>query len=205
MRTTILNLLTLLVSFQLFAQKNKSNIRIGLLYAIDQNISQEHMPVDEYTGYSADYDQFNYKIGLTTEYAVNKGLTLNSGVIFSNKNFTGSYYCAVCDFAEPPAPEKIQLQFIEVPLSLRYYFFYSKLRVFADAGFINQLTLDPGFFEKEYLLSASIGGGVEYNIHQSLAIQFMTEYNKGLTDLYKESDFKIDIISFRFGLMKRFN
>ena len=204
MKTKILILIIAIIGFNLYGQNdNPRNLRFGILFTLDSNLSSENFGIDEYTGYSADYNKTNYKIGLSVEYLLRNGFTLNSGFNYSNKNFTGTYYCYTCNFAVPPSPEKIELQFVEIPLSLRYYFLPSGLKLFADIGLINQFSLTNKIVENKYNMSGKLGCGIEYNLNPKLAFQLVTEYNKGLTNMFKESDFKIKTISFGLGIIKK--
>lgn len=173
-----------------------------MFFTLDNNLSSESFAMTEYTGYSADYDKTNYKIGLSAEYLLKNGFSLYSGVNYSNKNFTGTYYCAVCDFLVPPSPEVIELQFIEIPVSLRYYFLPNKLKIYVDIGLINQFEISNKIIKNKYNISGKLGCGIEYNLNPKLAFQLFTEYNKGLANMFEESDFKIKTISFGFGIVK---
>ena len=204
MKTKILILILTIICLNLYGQNdNPRNLRFGILFTLDRNLSSENFVIDEYTGYSAEYNKTNFKIGLSVEYLLRNGFTLNSGFNYSNKDFTGTYYCAVCNFIAPPSPENIELQFIEIPLSLRYYFLPSDLKLFADIGLINQFSLTNKIVENKYNMSGKLGCGIEYNLNPKLAFQLVTEYNKGLTNMFKESDFKIKTISFGLGIVKK--
>lgn len=204
MKSKILILLITIISLNFYGQNdNPRNLRLGILFILDNNLSSENFAIDEYSGYSADYNKTNYKIGFSAEYLLKNGFTLNSGFNYSNKNFTGTYYCYTCNFAVLPSPEKIELQFIEIPLSLRYYFLPSELKIYADIGLINQFSMSNEIVENKYNISGKLGCGIEYNLNPKLALQLVTEYNKGLTNMFKESDFKIKTISFGLGIMKK--
>lgn len=204
MKAKMLILIIAIIGVNLYGQNdNPRNLRFGILFTLDSNLSSENFRIDEYTGYSADYNKTNYKIGLSIEYLLRNGFTLNSGFNYSNKNFTGTYYCAVCSFIDAPSPEKIELEFAEIPLSLRYYFLPGNLKIYADVGLINQFALTNKIVENKYNISGKLGCGMEYNFNPKLAFQLVTEYNEGLTNMFKESDFKIKTISFGLGIVKK--
>ena len=97
-------------------QKNsESNLRIGLSAGFIKNLSSEKMPISEYTGFSSDYKKTNYKFGLDMEYLLKANVTLNGAIIYSNMDFTGTYFCDVCDFAFSPSPEEVDFQFYGGP------------------------------------------------------------------------------------------
>ena len=53
------------------------------------------------------------------------------------------------------------------------------------------------------ILIGKLGVGLEYHINKKLAIQFITEYNKGFSNIFEDSEFKNEILSFRLGIVKR--
>lgn len=161
------------------------------------------MPVGEYTGYSAEYDKFNYRLGVKVEREWSSGFTLNAAVIYSNKDFTGTYYCQVCDFSGPIGPQEVDFRFMEVPLSLRYYFLPDKLRIFGELGINNQFSLNQDIADGAYALGVKSGGGVEYNFNREMSLQLFVDYHKGMTNLINDTDFKINYIGFGAGLLKR--
>lgn len=203
MKKGIIILFAIIISINSYSQEETKNFRIGVILTLDSNLSSERIEFDKYTGYIAEYNKTNYKIGISAEYLLKNGFTINSGFNYSNKNFTGTYYCAVCNFLIPPSPEKIEMQFVEIPLSLRYYFLPSSLKVYADIGLINQFSLKNKIIENKYNISGKLGFGIEYNLNSNLAFQLGTEYNHGLTNIFKESNFKIKTISFGLGIIKK--
>ena len=193
-----------LICFNSYGQnENTKDLRLGLLYTFDNNRSTENFRFDDYEGYSVDYDKTNYRIGLSVEYFVKDKLTINSSIIYSNKDFTGVYYCVVCDFIGAINPERIDLQFIEIPLSLKYYFLPNRFKLFADLGISNQFVIKNKEVDKSYILGVKFGGGIEYSLNQNLVIQIMAESNKGITNLLDVSDFKLDYFSLGIGIQKR--
>jgi opacity protein-like surface antigen len=170
---------------------------------IEENLSSKTIAFTEYTGYSADYDKTNYRLGLNFEYGLKNAFSINSAFNYSNKDYTGTYYCAVCDFAFPPSPENIDFRFLEIPLTLRYYFFPNKTRIFTELGLNNHIVLTNAITDKSYGLGIKFGGGIEYNLTQNIALQMLIDYNKGITNSYDESNFKVDYMAFGIGVMKR--
>ena len=95
------------------------------------------MAFDQYTGYSADYDKINYRLGLNLEYQLKQKLSINTAIRYSKKDFTGTDFCEVCAVSVHTSTEDIYFRFIDVPLSLRYYFLPEKLGLLCDVGFNN--------------------------------------------------------------------
>ena len=200
--TTILAILCSV--FSLNAQNSPNNFRIGITTSIDKNISSETLAFDQYTGYSADYDKINYRLGLNLEYQLKQNLSINTAIQYSNKDFTGTYFCG-CDSSDPFFPEAIDFRFIKVPVSLRYYFLPHRLGLFGEVGINNQFILNEELTDKSYALGINLGTGLEYHFTETLAFQFLVDYNRGVTNLnlYNQSDFKINYLGFGIGIMKK--
>lgn len=176
---------------------------LGIFYSMDQNKSSKSWSFNNYTGYSAKYDKPNFKIGLLTEYKLNKSLSIESGVQYSDKDFTGTFYCEVCDFITVPSPEKIDLTFLEIPVSVQYYFLPGKTKIYTDIGLINQFALKNSIIEKNYIISGKTGLGLEYNLDERFAFQLGLEYNQGLTKMLPDPDFKFKTISINFSILHK--
>jgi len=161
------------------------------------------MAFAKYTGYSVKNDKTNYRFGLNVEYVLKNEITINSAINYSNKDFTGTYYCMVCDFSVPPSPESIDFRFLEIPLTMRYYFFPEKFRLFGELGLNNQFVLSKETTDNLFGLGIKFGAGMEYNLGRDIALQLLLDYNKGITGFYRESNFKVDYLAFGIGMMKR--
>lgn len=202
MKNLILTLFILCSGFSVKAQDSSNHLRLGITTSIDKNLSSKTVAVDQYTGYSAEYDKVNYRVGLNLEYKLSQVLSINTAFQYSNKDFTGTYFCEVCDFAVPPSPEDIDFRLIEVPLSLRYYFSPNGLGLFGQIGINNQFLLNEKITDKRYALGIKIGAGLEYDLTQKLALQFLLDYNRSMTNLYNASGIKINYLGFGVGIMK---
>ena len=204
--------IVLLSSIVLLGQENdQSKLRIGMSAGLSKNLSSEIVPISEYTGFSGDYNKTNYRIGLNMDYSLKGSLTIFSAFNYSNLDFTGTYFCAVCDFAFPPSPEEIEFRFIEIPIGVRYYFFPSKIRLFSEFGLNNIFQLNSLSEESSrnrYVLGYKLGGGLEYSFSEKIALQIGFDYNNSISNLFKDSyfggsDFKLKSITFGIGLLKR--
>ena len=110
---------------------------MGFNTSIEKNMSSEKIAFGKKAGYSADYNKTNYRLGLNFEYELKANFSIKASINYSNKDFTGTYYCAVCDFLIPPSPQDIDFRFIEVPLTLKYYLLPNKIRLFGEFGINN--------------------------------------------------------------------
>ncbi|MCF6222140.1 MAG: PorT family protein [Flavobacteriaceae bacterium] len=202
-KTLLIFGIILFFTYGINAQEKLSKLRIGLNTSLEKNLSSENIAFDKYTGYSADYNKTNYRIGLNLEYEIKTRLSINTAINYSNKDFTGTYYCAVCFFIVPPSPQNIDFRFIEVPLTLKYYFLPNKIRLFGEVGLNNLFSLNKEVTDNSYGLGVKFGGGIEYNLSKKIALQMTMDYNNVISKLYKESDFKLKSFAFGIGIMKR--
>lgn len=202
------NIISIYIVFSIFtygiqAQNENSDFRIGLVTSFEINTSSKYVSFDQYTGYSADYDKFNYRIGLNFEYSLTENISINSALNYSNKDFTGTYYCAVCDFIAPINPKNIDFRFIEVPLTIKYYFLPNNIKLFGVLGFNNLFLLNREVTDYSYGLGIKLGGGIEYELSKKIAMQIILDYNSAISNFYKESDFKLKSMDVGIGIMKR--
>jgi len=203
MNRPIIFIILFLATASIKAQDNPGRFGIGFTASVEKNLSSEIMAITEYTGYSATYNKTNYRFGPNIEYWLKNEITLNSAIYYSNKDFTGTYYCATCNFLVAPRPQDIDFRSIEVPLTIRYYFFPEKIRLFGELGLNNQFVLSKNTTDKKYGLGVKFGAGLEYNLGKNIALQLLIDYNKGITNFYDESDFKVDYMAFGIGAVKR--
>ncbi|MEH6682431.1 MAG: porin family protein [Sediminicola sp.] len=194
-------ILFLLMCFALHSQNGPKWLRLGVTLSSDYNISSQNIELGNYMGYTASYDRTNYSLGLQAEKFLTTDMSVNLGLQFSQKNFTGTFYCAVCDWAMPPNPETIRMQFLEIPIGVRKYFLPGKWKLFADVGLLNQIALKNDLETNSYLLSANVGGGTEYKIGTRWSLQLKAFYNRALTNTFEGSGHKMQFLAFGMGIM----
>ncbi len=197
----LISIIILLFTCSLSAQENKSKFRIGLTMSLVENLSDDTIEFDQYQGLNAEYDKTNYRLGVTLEYGLGEKSSVNTAINYSNMDFTSTFYCEVCDFEVLPSPQDADLSFIEIPVTLKYYFLKNTLRPFAEVGVTNLFLLEEDIITNSYALSATIGGGLEYAITERIALQAAVDYNQGVTNLFKESDYKLKTLAFGIGVM----
>lgn len=186
--TTILTFL--FCSATIKAQEIPGKFRIGLSAGLEKNVSSDRMAFSQYTGFLADYDRLNYRVGLNISYPLKSNLAMNAAVNYSNKDFTGTYFCDVCDFAVSPSPEKIDFRFIEVPITLKYYFSPHKIRMFGEAGLNNLFPLTNLEYEAKansFVAGLKLGIGIAYDLSQNTALELELNYNNSISKLFKDS------------------
>jgi Outer membrane protein beta-barrel domain len=192
----ILLISVLLLQIGIYAQNNlKWNI--GIEYSID-NLSIDNGKNNDYLitqgnidGYGIEFDKNNHSLGLKSQYFFNEKLSFSSGLLYSNKDFTGTYNCATCDFGF--RPEIIKQRFIIIPVSIDYTFLKGNLKPMIRVGFKNNIEIDNDLKEKSkgYFLEAFLGASINYNILQSWNLGIGYNYQTALTDLYKTDEYNL--------------
>ncbi len=189
------------------AQEVTDKFRIGIAASWDKNMSTERLAFGKYTGYTADYNKFNFSFGGIMEYFFKSNLSLNGALNYTNRGFTGTYFCDVCDFEFPPTPEEVDFRFIEVPMTVKYYLSPNKIRLFGEVGLNNVLPLNnPGYKARinSYVIGFKLGGGIDYPINQETAIQLSLNYNNTISKLFKDAYYEgpyFKLKSFNFGIV----
>lgn len=196
----------LLLQIKISAQNNlKWNV--GIEFSID-NISIDNGDNNAYLitqgnidGYGVDFDKNNFSLGLTTQYFINKKLSISSGLLYSNKDFTGTFNCATCG-GSPPfptySPETIKQRFLVIPASIDYTFLFGSLMPVLKAGLKNNVEISNDLKEvsKGYFLEAFFGAFVKYKFLENWNIGFGYNYQIALTDLYKTDEFNLKTNNF---------
>ena len=107
-----------------------------------------------------------------------------------------------------PYPQRVELRFIEVPLSFKLYLNPQKQRFYGLIGLNNQFNLATEKSEyinlyidyNTYSIGAKVGDGIEYKTNSKIAIQLFSNYNKGLSNNFRDSDYKLNYLSIGSGI-----
>ncbi len=201
----ILLITFLLLQFSLYSQ-NTSHWNIGIEFSIDNISFSEEIDGKDYiltegssTGYEGiDYDQNNYTLGLTIRHFFGEKLGISSGILYSNKDFTGAYTCVVCNAFTAPTPEIIEQRFLVVPVSIFYSLLPGKLKPILESGFKNNFEIQNNAQGKSkgYFLEAFIGGSINYGFTENLTAGIGYNYQTAITDLYKTDGYNLRTSSF---------
>ncbi len=65
------------------------------------------------------------------------------------------------------------------------------------------LALNKDVISNEYGLELTLGGGIEYKLSKRTALQMTLNYDKGISSLYNDADFKLKALTLGIGMMKR--
>ena len=122
MKKTIILAILILISLTSYSQ-NEKKWKFGIKFLANNNLSSEYLVTDgNNNSYSIKYDKFNYTFGIISEYKLKTKFIIETGLEYSNKDFTGEYNCASC-FPYPWVypKETINQRFIQIPIILKYY------------------------------------------------------------------------------------
>lgn len=202
MMKKLLLLSFLLIQNGLYAQ-NISKWNLGLEFSWDQLGLAEGIYRSDYivtlgtaTGYNVDFDQFNYSLGLKGQYKFNERLGLSTGLLYSNKDFTGAFDCSVCSVdsgSKITGPRIIEQQFLSIPLSLDYSLSTGRLRPVLTGGFRNNIEAknDLEEYSNGYFLEGFLGASLHYDLADKLNVRIGYRYQTALSDLYKTDEFNL--------------
>lgn len=192
---------------------NTSSFRMGVTGSIEVNLAPERFALANGTGYETTYDHFNYSVGPLLEYRLSGLFFLTLGLTYSNKSFTGTYYCDYCDFGSPSLPEKVKLKYLEIPITGRYYFDFKKIRPFGEIGLVNQLVIDAensnpqnrsdaSTLNGHYFMAGKLGVGGEIRASPTLSVQLGVAYIQGFINLEKRSDYNTKTLGVKIAVLK---
>lgn len=184
----ITTILFFCISTNLYAQQ-ESNWKLGLEISKD-NLSGENYVVTSgfISGYTIEYTERNYSIGILTGFNLNERVTISSGLFFSNKNVSGAVICHTCGVI----PALIKQQYLSVPVSVSYGILKSRLRPHLKLGFINNISLtnelensNEYFSSNGYFIEGFVGLSLSYKLGENWEAEIGYNYRTALTPMYK--------------------
>lgn len=190
MKKTIVLAILILISLTTYSQ-NEKKWKLGIKFLANNNLSSEYLVTDgNLNSYSIEYDKFNYTFGFISEYKLKTRFIIETGIEYSNKDFTGIYNCASC-FPYPWAypKETINQRFIQIPIILKYYLIDKEIKLSIKTGLKNNFSVKNKLENKKYYLDGILGSEVEYEIIDKWNLGLGFQYNKSLTDLYDDKNF----------------
>lgn len=111
---------------------------------------------------------FQFTTGVGINYRLPKNLEFSTGLRFSQKNQDLVYWNYFCGTGMidclPPSYNPITRQFLEIPLTARYYFLPGKFKLHVESGWNTSYRLgkSPSSTKPEWILGAQGGFGVNY-------------------------------------------
>jgi hypothetical protein len=205
MKRNLFLLFILALSLKFYGQtvkESNDDWKIGVKFSFDNSSSSKTISNSQYIGYSLEFDKPNHTTGITLERKLSNKFSINSGLEYSNKDFTGTYYCAVCEFITLPLPQTYELRFLQVPINIKYEYQINSFSLFALSGVTNSFTVKNQLNENNYLLSGNIGLGMGYKINENWIFELSSEYNKSFTKLYENANYNQKYVGIIIGIKK---
>lgn len=138
--------------------------------------------------------KINYNFGIKSMYAVNEKVMISSGILYSNKDFSGTLTCDTCQFFADSFPVLIKQRFLNIPISLIYKIVDRKIKPNIEIGMNNNIEIDNDLerLSNKYFLEGFIGASFLYQFNENWNIVLGYKYQTALTDLYKSDKFNLN-------------
>ncbi|MCF6169060.1 hypothetical protein [Lutibacter sp.] len=188
--------------------QNEHKILFGLKFSIDNNLSSKYLTTDgNINGYSnIVYNEFNFTSGIIAEYSVSSKLNILSGILYSKKDFIGTYNCATCDIIYPfpgYSPELIKQRFLEIPILLKYFLINDRFNLSFVSGLNNGFVVENDLKNNRYVLNGVIGLEIGYEFIEKWNIQLGTDYRKSLTHFYNDKNYNFKLNGLYFKILHK--
>ena len=213
---TLFTIILLISTLTVLCQTNsesKGKWKVGVTISPDTYFNAKSFSLTDETGFgSVETSGFNFTSGLAAEWSINSNIDLVSGINYSRKDFSGIYYCNVCDFFLMPAREPMKVRIVEIPVLLRYNIFDKQFGVHIEAGMTGgYLTNSIGssftgnLSENKFQLSGQIGLGISLDLGRRINLSLSSDVRQSFTNLLVGSDFKFRSVGFITGLSYKIN
>ncbi|MCB0462225.1 MAG: outer membrane beta-barrel protein [Flavobacteriaceae bacterium] len=207
MKNTLLFLL-FFVGFNLYSQTG-SKWQFGIEFSLDYLSNVDFLAIEEQSefGYSIDFNKTNFSFGITSRHSLNQGFTISSGILYSNKDFSGTLDCNdPCEFVAINSPELLKQRFINIPMSLVYKISDTTIKPNIEIGINNNIEIknDVEVESNSYFLEGFIGVSFLYQFNTNWNIGLGYKYQTALTNLYKSDKFNLNtssiVLNFNYGI-----
>ncbi|WP_434036278.1 outer membrane beta-barrel protein [Formosa sp. 4Alg 33] len=198
--TKRLLILFLLVQIGVYAQSD-SKWHVGIEYSIDK-LSTDNGQRNDYlvtegnvNGYAVKLNKTNYSVGVNTQYDIREKLRVSSGLLYANKDFTGTYSCATCDFIGTfpgYSPEHIKQRFLVIPFAVDYSLLSGHFKPILKAGLNHNIEIknDLKTHSNGYFLEGFVGALITYKLLERSDVGIGYNHQFALSELYKTDTFK---------------
>ena len=213
---TLFSIILLISTLTVLCQTNsesKGKWKVGVTISPDTYFNARSFSLTDVTGFgSIETSGFNFTSGLAAEWSINSNIDLVSGINFSRKDFSGIYYCSVCEFFMMPAREPIKVRIVEIPLFFRYNIFDKQLGVHLEAGITSgyltnsmSSTYTGNLSENKFQLSGLIGLGINLDLGRRINLSLSSDIRQSFTNLIAGSDLKFRSVGFITGITYKIN
>ena len=190
---------------------NKGNWNVGITFSPDNYFKSTSILTGSDIGYHLEPSGFSFTSGLVGLYSIESKFDIGSGIDYSQKDYSGTFYCSLCDFLTTPEPEPIFQQFIEIPLFVRYNILDKKFGVHADAGLTSGYLINNIGAQYEGTLNCNkfqvtghIGLGFNINFGEKISLILSSAYNHPFTSFSKGTNSNFSFVNIETGFTYRF-
>jgi hypothetical protein len=192
--------------------------KIGVTYSVDQQFLPGNIRSDGFDMYSGiEKGRNNFTAGVTTEVSFTKLLALRTGLLYSNRDYTGKFSCYSCYYEQNIDPfrerETIKQRYLDVPLIARFYVLPGRFSLYADAGLIGNFLIENGtevyqhdlnkVESNDIILSGEAGVGVSYLLNRKIEVSLTAAWRNSLTEYHPKDDMQLRSLGVIAGLAYR--
>lgn len=166
--------------------------KIGLNYSMEYQPKIEFIPLvgisPEIPGINIS-SKSNHSKGISVERSLSNKFSLVGGINFANRDFYSTLVCHVCGVV----PQTLKQFFIQLPISLKYYFLDGRLKPFSQIGFIQSFTLSNERMERNAQQNGEFILGVDVKILKSWYVSFSGGLQRNITSDLNYSTYKLGL------------
>lgn len=206
-RIILTNFLSLL-AISVFSQNDSEpsgNWKIGFIFSSDFYTNSSRVTEQgDYNGYRLDDSGYNFSAGLTGQYKISPKVGVGLEITFSKMNFDANWFCSSCDWVVYTPPVPIELQFVEIPIFTRYYFFERKIDLYADFGFVGGFLVNDvsiaDINDNKFLFGVRFGVGSEIDLGEKISLSWSALYKNSLKSSSDDNTLKLRSLGLVVGV-----
>jgi hypothetical protein len=191
--------------------KNRDKVSVEAHFSLDKYFLPATISTERYTHFETK-KSLNFSTGIIGYLKLARNYEIGLGLIYSNKDFIGTFYCEVCDPNIPPTPERVKIRYAELPVTLRYYLLNGKTDLFIEPGVTNSLLISTpqskyggGFLStNKYIISGQFRLGVRVDAGKRINLVGSIMYRNTFTDSFVNSDFRFQSVAIGIGARYKF-
>lgn len=176
--------------FSIQVKAQGPQIKLSIEFSVD-DISGERFVPRQTNGFSYGIlrEQSNYTFGVSTTISSDSKFSLQTGIMYSNKDFETFEVCPACLTLIDLSPTLIEQRFLTVPFLLNYRFSESRFRPNLEVGIINNLGLaDRSDLTKRNFMEGQIGFGLAYSISERIDVSVAYRLRTAFSAIYNQRE-----------------